>query len=268
MDSYGLRKNENGDLMIPLYDIEGQLHGMQLIDLKGNKQFIPGTVKTGHFFPIYGKEDVLYICEGYATGATIHNVTGKTIFCAMDAGNLKSVAEVIRKQYPYKKIVIAADNDAKTEGNPGISIAKKTAAEVICFVAWPQFNPGDQEEKCTDFNDYFLLYGEEKTESALENIWVPTPEIHLKDGKLPYSIDQADQILVLLSNDIYKFGTSIVKPIQNSTGQNFRTLESRGIQEKLTRLCTWLKWDARSKDWVVKDCPRTIAEAYLARDGD
>jgi hypothetical protein len=29
------------------------------------------------------------------------------------------------------------------------------------------------------------LYGTEKTKSALKNLWQPTPEIYIKEGKLP-----------------------------------------------------------------------------------
>jgi putative DNA primase/helicase len=133
--SYGLRTDEKGKILIPLYDINGKIHGLQLIDSEGDKKFITGTVKMEHFFPIYGENDVLYICEGYATGATIYNITGKTTFCALDSGNLKSVAKVLRKKYPFKKIVIAGDNDLMTKENPGKTKAKEAGNESICYVA-------------------------------------------------------------------------------------------------------------------------------------
>jgi hypothetical protein len=77
--------------------------------------------------------------------------------------------------------------------------------------------------------------------------------------------------LILLGNDIYTFGESIVKPLQNMdknyTDKKLRVLESRSLQEEMTRLCKFWKYDGRSKKDVRKDCPQIISETYLCRDG-
>jgi putative DNA primase/helicase len=220
---------------------------MQMISPNGEKRFSLGTVKSGNFFPFIGSKGVLYICEGYATGATIFKATKKTVFCAMDCANISHVAKVARKRYPHKKIIIAADNDQYTEENLGIDKAKSVASSEICYVTWPEFKPEDQKSKPTDFNDYFILYGLESTKTALETLWKPTPEIFITEGKLPDIVDRAEKALILLSTDIYRFGSVIVKPVKNNKGEKLRVIESIALQEELTRICQWKRWDVRSE---------------------
>ena len=77
----------------------------------------------GHAF------DVVRLCEGWATGASLHEATGLPVVAAMDAGNLGPVAELLRRSYPDAAITIVADNDDKPgrEINPGVTAATKAA---------------------------------------------------------------------------------------------------------------------------------------------
>jgi putative DNA primase/helicase len=120
---FGIKYQSSGDLLVvPVMDIEGVLHGLQFISGSGSKKFKTGTVKTGHFLKIgTSKDKTIIICEGYATGATIHQATGHAVIIAFDAGNLLSVSHVIRAKFPHMKIVIAADSDS-------VGMAKGTAA--------------------------------------------------------------------------------------------------------------------------------------------
>jgi len=72
------------------------------------------------------------VCEGYATGATIHEATGLAVIVAFDAGNLLPVARFFREKKPDWLIVIAADNDAWTDTpikNPGCYFAMLAVAD-------------------------------------------------------------------------------------------------------------------------------------------
>jgi putative DNA primase/helicase len=60
-------------------------------------------------------------------------------------GNLLAVAQALRAADPGAKIILAADNDAKTPGNPGLTAAKKAAAAVGGLLAVPP--------TAGDFND-------------------------------------------------------------------------------------------------------------------
>ena len=105
-----------------------QIQSLQFIDTKGTKRFLPGGKTNGCFFP-YGTEqdEKVYITEGLATAATIFSLTGIKTLATFSAGNLKQVSIDIRKNYPNIKIVICADDDWMTAGNPGISKAVEAA---------------------------------------------------------------------------------------------------------------------------------------------
>jgi len=162
--SHGLRildlpeSNHHGRLMVPAYSSEGELQTLQYIDGQGAKLFEKDGKKVGAYFPIKGDRTAV-VCEGYATGASIHEATGHSVAVAFDAGNLKPVAEVIREKSPQAEIIIAADNDAfKPEaGNTGIAKAEAAAVAVSARVAIPQFE--DTSTKPTDFNDLSNLEG-------------------------------------------------------------------------------------------------------------
>lgn len=139
-------------LLVPLRDAEGRLLNLQAVfpephsRLCRDKDFLPGGRLGGLFHVIGQSTPTLIICEGYATGATLHQETGERVFCALSAGNLLPVARTVRKLYPGGRIVLAADNDANTPGNPGLTKAREAARAVGAAVALPPI-PGD-------FNDW------------------------------------------------------------------------------------------------------------------
>lgn len=244
--SYGLKVLDSSLLLVPLYNIEGNLVGMQTIDHEGNKKYTSGSTISGSFYPIQGGKDVIYICEGYATAATIYEVTGKTTYCAMNAGNLPEVARVLRQKCPYTHIVIAADNDQFTDGNPGISKAKEAANQNICFIAYPEFVQEDLKEKPTDYNDFCQLYGKRRTQYSLERTEKPDSGIYIRKGYLPEIVDEAEQHLVLLDQNVYQYGPYIITPAQKDA-KKLRVLDSINLQERLARVCNWYQYDSRSK---------------------
>lgn len=143
--SYGLRIHQ-GRLLIPMGDMES----LQKIGADGQKRFLPGGKKKGLWFEIKGSER-LCIVEGYATGATIREATGWTVFVAFDAGNLKPVAERVRALNPTSEIIIAGDDDQWTEGNPGRTKAMEAAEAISARAIFPVF--ATPEKGRTDWND-------------------------------------------------------------------------------------------------------------------
>lgn len=139
--AFGIRWQSSGNLLVvPVRDIDGVLHGLQFISADGCKKFKTGTVKTGHFHKIgRTKDNTIIIAEGYATGASIHQATGHAVVVAFDAGNLLPVAQVIRSKFPDMTIIIAADNDQATAGNPGVTKATAAALAVNGLLAVPSF---------------------------------------------------------------------------------------------------------------------------------
>ena len=122
--AFGLRFTR-GSIVVPVRDVHGDLHGLQFIDGDGNKKFLTGTAKRGKF-ALLGEINPagrLFMAEGYATGATIHMAFNEPVVVAFDAGNLEPVAQAIKGVYPKIEIIICADNDIKTPGNPGVTKA-------------------------------------------------------------------------------------------------------------------------------------------------
>jgi putative DNA primase/helicase len=142
-------------LAVPLYDVNGKLWSLQKIYEDGVKLFITGSKKKGCFFKFVGTEQVVYVCEGYATGHSIHEATGAMVFVAFDAGNLASVVSEIKGKFP--KIIVAADNDQFGKENPGLKAAQDCKVKHGVEFILPVFGDGLKDYRPTDFNDLFCL---------------------------------------------------------------------------------------------------------------
>lgn len=143
------------ELLVPLRTVDGELVNLQRIYPDGGKRFLPGGRITGAFCLLASElpeRGELYICEGWATAATIHAQTRLPVAAAMNAGNLQPVAEAIRKARPLLSLVVAADNDHRTEGNPGIRYGRQAARAVDAALTWPNVC-GQPDCTCTDYND-------------------------------------------------------------------------------------------------------------------
>ena len=146
-------------LIIPMRDTAGTLHSLQTITSEGDKRFHPGGRVKGCYHAIGGKPDgVLVIAEGYATGASIHEATGLPVAVSFNAANMEPVAVALHKAYADLLLVMAADDDYLSPGNPGLTAAKQAALAVGGIVVVPQF-PARRPGKATDFNDLAVLAG-------------------------------------------------------------------------------------------------------------
>ncbi len=139
-----------GSLVVALTDEGGALVNVQLIRADGSKRYLAGGQKAGAFHRIEGGE-LVAICEGYATGLSIHQATGATVYCGMDCGNLLAVAQIARRQHPKARILLCGDNDEGTQGNPGRVKAEQAAAAIGGLVALPSV--------AGDWNDYHQARG-------------------------------------------------------------------------------------------------------------
>lgn len=166
--AHGIKQTDDGRLLVPLFDASGKLWSVQAIDGGGDKRFFPDGRTKGCYFPLGGKPTTaLCICEGYATGASIHQATDYPVAVAFNAGNLKAVAEAIRAKLPEARLILCADDDHGTEGNPGLTKAREAAQAVGGLVAVPDFGP-ERPEKATDFNDLATLRGPETVKECIE----------------------------------------------------------------------------------------------------
>lgn len=155
---YAIRADSH-QLFVPMRDSGGKLHSLQAISPDGTKRFMPGGKVKGCYHAIGRPTTKLAICEGYATGATIHEDTGHAVAVAFNAGNLLPVAKALRAKYPRITLVVCADDDWATEGNPGLTAATEAARAVGGLMAVPRFGGLPRADKDTDFNDLHRLAG-------------------------------------------------------------------------------------------------------------
>ena len=176
-------RTEGGNLLVPMRDTSGKLHSLQVIDAQGDKRFLLGGRVSGCYFGMGKPDGVLVVAEGFATGASIHESTGHAVAVAFNAGNLKAVAVALRAKHPAMKLIIAADDDHLTAGNPGLSKATEAAQSVGGWLAVPDFG-ADRPDKATDFNDLRQLRGTdlvaELVASAVQPAQPPAPEPRFK----------------------------------------------------------------------------------------
>ena len=166
-------------LLVPLRDVEtGQIVNLQFISEDGSKRFLAGGHVAGCYFPIADmvlsqQQSQLYIAEGFATAASIHDATKIPTAAAFNAGNLRSVAEKLHAKHPRAQIIIAGDNDCATPGNPGLTKAWEAAQVVNGLLAIPTFaNPADG----TDFNDLALGQGMDAVRSQVAQAAPPASQ--------------------------------------------------------------------------------------------
>lgn len=167
--SYGLRQLRDA-LLVPVRADGGGLVGLQFIQPDGTKRFLTGTPKAGSYHRITGSLERVLICEGYATGASLHEATGFAVAIAFDAGNLLAVAQAIRDKLPDAALVLCADDDRNKTVNTGVTKATAAARAVGGLLAVPTFAAGDDG---TDFNDMHQQQGIEAVRAAVEAAAVP-----------------------------------------------------------------------------------------------
>jgi putative DNA primase/helicase len=147
----------------------------------------------GAYFAIGKPGDVICIAEGFATAATIHAATGHAVAVAFYCANLAPVSGALRAKFPAARLVVCADDDRGTEGNPGVSSAIAAAKAIGGFVALPDFGP-DRPDGATDFNDLARLRGADAVRQSIE----------AADMGVPAATSIAEPEVVLVSAEAVK----------------------------------------------------------------
>lgn len=156
----------NGSLMIPMM-LNGKITSLQFINKVGEKRFMANGEKGGYLIGRIEVGKPVCICEGFATGASIHEATGNPVIVAFDAGNLRKMAEALRTKQPDALIVLCSDDDYKTDGNPGLTKAIEAAQAVGGWLASPVFGT-NRPDNATDFNDVAKLTGLDAVKQAID----------------------------------------------------------------------------------------------------
>jgi phage/plasmid primase-like uncharacterized protein len=119
IQTHGARITGDGRLVVPLYDSDGTLATLQYIDHEGGKLYHPGGQTGGKFWMVGSLDEpgTLFVAEGFATAATIHETTDRPVVVAYSASNLVPVTGTLREMYgATQDIVIVADHDQSGVG--------------------------------------------------------------------------------------------------------------------------------------------------------
>lgn len=176
--SYGLRQLKES-LVVPVRNGAGDVISAQFITAAGDKRFKTGAQVKGGYFAIGQPVSVLLICEGYATGASLHEATGYAVAIAFDAGNLLPVAKVLREKLgDVITIIVCADNDVAKERNTGLINAQVCAEQVGGLLVYPEFQDQKIEGKIpTDFNDLHCLFGLDAVKTVVNAVLQPAAPV-------------------------------------------------------------------------------------------
>ncbi|NWB30700.1 VapE domain-containing protein [Pseudomonas gingeri] len=164
----------SGAVLVPMCNARDQIVGLQVIypekqeSTGRDKSYWPAGMSKEGAFHLIGPHpepgEPVLVCEGYATGASLHMATSLAVAIAFDAGNLMVVCKAMRERWPGRPIIICRDDDWKTKRpngepwNPGEEKANNAVTVVGGQVVAPVFS-GDREDKWTDFNDLHCAEG-------------------------------------------------------------------------------------------------------------
>ena len=259
VQAHGLRV-EGSLLLVPMRDANGTLHSLQTIAPDGEKHFLSKGKKKGCFYVIgtFDPAKLTVICEGFATGASIHEATGLCVIVAFDAGNLLPVAQALRAKHHTARLVVAADNDTTTEGNPGLTKATEAARAVGALLALA-ISSTDADKKM-DFNDVHQAEGLEAVARLIDAAVPMEPEIpaYATDFAPPLPEDAEDEkgSKDSLSSQLVAFVLERAELFHDANRDSFALVHSAQETYRLT--------GAKFKSWLMAEFYKASGKA--ARD--
>lgn len=156
---HGIRVNET-KLVIPIFDMEtDEMVSLQTIDEDGSKRFLPGgKVKGGYFRIGHGKD--FDVAEGFATGASVHEVASKGVIIAFSAHNCVRTALYLKKMRKINSARLLQDL-----GHAGEKVAAEWKKYDIGEVVAPDWK---EEPPRSDWNDLILDLGKDEAFQQLK----------------------------------------------------------------------------------------------------
>jgi len=161
----------NNKLLIPIKRNK-KVCGLQYISTEGVKTFLGGSkVEGGYCLLRAGKKGVdTVITKDYETGVTIWMFLKCNVLITFDTNNLLNIASLVCSRLRTSKIIIAADNDQKSEKNTEVDKAVAVAKEISGMVS---IAPG-KAGRNLNWNDYYKKNGLAKSKKKFnENIQYP-----------------------------------------------------------------------------------------------
>ena len=138
------------NLIVPLRSIvTNDIVSWQTISPTGDKKFKAGCPLTGGvYFKIGNKTPEVFVCEGLATGWSVHEITKCQVWCAFSRSNLETLAKELLKYCPPNKVIIAGDNDGTNTLKPDIKDKR------FFYIIPANRIEGEDGKPLKDFNDF------------------------------------------------------------------------------------------------------------------
>lgn len=151
-------------LLVPLFDVKtGVLCSLIRIMPDRTKYNLEGGRKAGCACPIGPQPTAggrVWLCEGIATGLSLHLATGDPVYSCGDAGNLAPVALGLYGRLSTVQIWIGGDNDQAGRQGAQKALQAVSGARVV----FPEIPAG----KGTDWNDLHTAAGLEAVKAQLQ----------------------------------------------------------------------------------------------------
>lgn len=117
IEPHGARLTGDGRLIVPLFAEDGTLSSLQYISETEKRYHPGGTTKSCSWTLGEVTPGPIFVAEGYATAATIHEVSNRPCVVAYSANNLPLIVGQLREAHGQtQEIVIVADNDESRVG--------------------------------------------------------------------------------------------------------------------------------------------------------
>ncbi|SDR48986.1 TraI/MobA(P) family conjugative relaxase [Pseudovibrio sp. Tun.PSC04-5.I4] len=167
--AYGVGLDAKERIVVPLRDIEGQLHSLQFVDGNGDEGLrgartsgllhMLGAPDPGKPSELSKEDDTVLIAQGYADAAALHELTKRPVAVVFDEENLLLVAQDMARKNPDKTIIIA------TTRQDQVLEREDVRAQLIK----PVIRQNENGIEKMGWNDWFRSVGEHKAIQDLES---------------------------------------------------------------------------------------------------
>lgn len=252
IQTHGARTTGDGRLMVPLYDTDGSISSLQYIDKDGGKLYHPGGQTGGKFWMLGTMDEpgTLYVAEGFATAATIHETTNRPVVIAYSASNLVPVTGKLREMYgATQELVIVADND---KSGVGQRYAEQACAKHGARMVMPP-EPGDANDYAQAGHDLAGLLIQQTGSAVMEKLKVVFGDQLGTDYEAP---DELVEGLITIGSSVVVYGDS-------NSGKTFWAL-SVATAIATGSDCYGRKTDAGLVIYLASEAPSSIRSRMQA----
>lgn len=202
---HGARVTGDGRLVVPLYDQAGSLCSLQYIAGDGGKLYHPGGEAGGKFWMVGTMDEpgTLYVAEGFATAATIHETTGRPCVVSYSASSIVPVTASLREMYgAMQDIVIVADHDNHGVGQ---KYADQASAKHGARVVMPPIEGMDANDYAQAGHDLAALLVQQTGTAVIDKLQVVFGDQLGNDYEAP---DELVEGLMTIGSSVVVYGDS------------------------------------------------------------